>query len=280
MPHSPLPAEVPAALYRHPAAAALLNEALTLLGDGVGAAAIEAAAHDAGLKAGPFAILDAMSLDVVDHALHAAMDGHGHAHTASHDHGHSHGHGHDHDHGHGHAHGHGHGHAHNDDVHGHAHAHGHGHDDDHAHPHAPEPALPSRPLEKSAVYVVEKMAHGYKRAGRAAGGGFYDYTSEPPELWSGLKTFERRSRQLDPADIRDRLLYAACLGALDVATDTSEGALAQTFGEAIATNASQARAQMQRIGADAFLARARDLSTRFGARFEPPASLAAGSTAA
>jgi hypothetical protein len=262
MPHSHLPAEVPSALYRHPAAAALLNEALTLLGDGVGAAAIEAAAHDAGLKAGPFAILDAMSLDVVDHALHAAMDGHGHAHAAGHDHGHSHGHDH------GHAHGH-------DHDHGHAHDHGH----DHAHAPATAAALPSRPLEKSAVYVVEKMAHGYKRAGRAAGGGFYDYTSEPPELWSGLKTFERRSRQLDPADIRDRLLYAACLGALDVATDTSEGALAQTLGEAVATNASQARAQMQRIGADAFLARARDLATRFGARFEPPASLAAGSTA-
>jgi hypothetical protein len=294
MSHSPLPAEVPAALYRHPAAAALLNEALTLLGDGVGAAAIEAAAYDAGLKAGPFAILDAMSLDVVDHALHAAMDGHGqgHAHAASDDHGHSHGHDRDHGHGHahddhGHAHEHGHGHGHDDGLaHDHTHAHDHDHDHDHAHdhghdhahPHAPAAALPSRPLEKSAVYVVEKMAHGYKRAGRAAGGGFYDYTSEPPELWSGLKTFERRSRQLDPADIRDRLLYAACLGALDVATDTPEDTLAQTFGESIATNASQARAQMQRIGADAFLARARDLATRFGARFEPPA--AAGPTTA
>ncbi|MCX7230853.1 MAG: 3-hydroxyacyl-CoA dehydrogenase family protein [Burkholderiales bacterium] len=279
----------------------MLNEALTLLGDGVGAAAIEAAARDAGLKAGPFAILDAMSLDVVDHALHAAMDGHGHAHAAGHDHGHSHGHDHGHAHGHDHAHDHGLGHAHDAGhdhdhahgrAHGHAHAHGHdhGHGDDHGHAHdhgddhahapATEPALPSRPLEKSAVYVVEKMAHGYKRAGRAAGGGFYDYTSQPPELWSGLKTFERRSRQLDAADIRDRLLYAACLGALDVATDTPADAVAQTFGEAVAMNASQARAQMQRIGADAFLARARDLATRFGARFEPPASLAAGSTAA
>ncbi len=129
------------------------------------------------------------------------------------------------------------------------------------------------------MYVVEKMAHGYKRAGRAAGGGFYDYTSQPPELWSGLKTFERRSRQLEAADIRDRLLYAAWLSALDVATDTPAAAVAQTFGDTIATNASQARAQMQRIGTDAFLARACDLATRFGERFEPPASLEPGSTA-
>jgi 3-hydroxyacyl-CoA dehydrogenase/enoyl-CoA hydratase/3-hydroxybutyryl-CoA epimerase len=130
------------------------------------------------------------------------------------------------------------------------------------------------------VYVVEKMAHGYKRAGRAAGGGFYDYTSQPPELWSGLKTFERRSRQLDAADIRDRLLYAAWLGALDASTEMPAAAVTQTFGETIATNASQARGQMQRIGAEAFLSRAHDLATRFGARFEPPAALTAGSTAA
>jgi 3-hydroxyacyl-CoA dehydrogenase/enoyl-CoA hydratase/3-hydroxybutyryl-CoA epimerase len=130
------------------------------------------------------------------------------------------------------------------------------------------------------VYVIEKMAHGYKRAGRAAGGGFYDYTSQPPELWSGLKTFERRSRQLDAADIRDRLLYAAWMGALDVSTETPAAAVTQTFGETVATNASQAHAQMQRIGPEAFLARARDLATRFGARFEPPPSITAGSTAA
>jgi len=265
MPHSPLPAEVPAALYQHPAAAALLNEALTLLGDGVGAATIEAAARNAGLKAGPFAILDAMSLDVVDHALHAAMDGHDH------------GHGHGHDHAHDHSQAHDHGHAHD---HEHPAGHDHGHDHPHPHPHAPASSPPSRPLEKSAVYVVEKMAHGYKRAGRAAGGGFYDYTSQPPELWSGLKTFERRSRQLDAADIRDRLLYAAWLGALDASVQTHAAAVTETFGETVATNAPQVRAQMQRIGAEAFLARARDLAARFGARFEPPASLAAGSAAA
>ena len=261
MPHSPLPAEVPAALYRHPAAAALLNEALTLLGDGVSAAAIEAAAHDAGLKAGPFAILDAMSLDVVDHALHAAMDDHAHGHAHAHGHGHGHGQDHVHDQGH---------------SHGHRHAAAH----DHAHPHAPEPAPLSRPLHKSAVYVVEKMAHGYKRAGRAAGGGFYDYSSQPPELWSGLKTFERRTRQLDAADIRDRMLYAAWLGALDASSETPAAAVADTLGETVATNASQARAQVERIGTAAFLSRARDLATRFGARFEPPASLTSGSTAA
>jgi hypothetical protein len=271
MPHSPLPAEVPAALYQHPAAAALLNEALTLLGDGVGAAAIEAAARDAGLKAGPFAILDAMSLDVVDHALHAAMDGHGHGHDHGHDHAHGHSHGHDRAHDHSQAHGHG---------HAHDHEHPAGHDHPHPHPHAPAPPPPSRPLEKSAVYVVEKMAHGYKRAGRAAGGGFYDYTSQPPELWSGLKTFERRSRQLDAADIRDRLLYAAWLGALDASVQTHAAAVTETFGETVATNAPQVRTQMQRIGAEAFLARARDLAARFGARFEPPASLTAGSAAA
>ena len=150
-----------------------------------------------------------------------------------------------------------------------------------------EPIQASRSHVIGAGWCADRVFSTLDRDFRAygglyvtAGGGFYDYTSQPPELWSGLKTFERRSRQLDAADIRDRLLYAAWMGALDVSTETPAAAVTQTFGETVATNASQAHAQMQRIGPEAFLARARDLATRFGARFEPPPSITAGSTAA
>jgi hypothetical protein len=251
-----MPAAVPAALYDHPVAAALLNEALALLGDGISAAAIEAAATSAGLPFGPLAILDAMSLDAVDHALHAQLD-------ASGPNGHSHGHGHDHAHDHGHRHGHDDGHS-----HGHDHAHDHEHHDP-GHSHAPAPKRPALP--ESAVYVVEKMAHGYKRPGRAAGGGFYDHDAEPPALWSGLRTFERRSKQLPADDVRDRLVYAALSAALgaDASTPAPPG-FVQAFGTAVPVNAAEALARVGALGAPAFTARAGTLAERFGPRFEPP----------
>jgi ABC-type nickel/cobalt efflux system permease component RcnA len=105
MSSSPDPAGVGADLYAHPVASALLIEALTLVGDGVSAATVEAAAEAADLRWGPLRILDAMSLEVVDHALHDELHAleHGHDHDHDHDHGHGHGHGHGHEHEHVHA---------------------------------------------------------------------------------------------------------------------------------------------------------------------------------
>jgi len=60
-----------------------------------------------------------------------------------------------------------------------------------------------------AVYVIEKMAHGFRRAGRSAGGGFYEYSAgAEPRLWSGLKVFERGAREVDDAAIAERLRAA------------------------------------------------------------------------
>jgi 3-hydroxyacyl-CoA dehydrogenase/enoyl-CoA hydratase/3-hydroxybutyryl-CoA epimerase len=62
---------------------------------------------------------------------------------------------------------------------------------------------------QAAVYVIEKMAHGFRRTGRAAGGGFYDYPAEgQPTLWSGLKVFERGARAIDDAEVAARLREA------------------------------------------------------------------------
>jgi hypothetical protein len=260
---------VDADLYAHPAAAAVLVEALTLLGDGVPATAVESAALEAGMPAGPLWVLDALSLEVVDHALHDELHALEHAHDPEHRHGHACGHD---QHG---AHAHdrhephdGHGHA-----HGHAHGHGHGHESAkpaHRHTHA----VKSRRMPESAVYVLEKMAHGYRRLGRAGGGGFYDYASEPPQLWSGLKTFERRGRHLASADIRDRLLHAGLIAAIGASAGTAAGQVPAIFGGQVPGDAAQARALLQSRGQAACVARMRELASRFGPRFEPPASIA------
>ena len=89
-------------------------EGMALVGDGVPAADVEAAASRIGVAAGPLAAADQVSIGYFDEILHSAAGGHGHSHGQGHDHshGHDHGQGHEHSHGHDHQHGHGHEHEH------------------------------------------------------------------------------------------------------------------------------------------------------------------------
>ena len=141
-------------------AEALLVEALSLLGEGVTANRIEAAAHSIGLDQGALRQLDAVGLELFDRALHAELDA----------------------------------------LKAVAHA---------AMPGAKKARVVSVRFPEPAVYVIEKMAHGFRRTGRASGGGFYDYTAgAEPQLWSGLKVFERGAREVDDASLAERLRAA------------------------------------------------------------------------
>jgi 3-hydroxyacyl-CoA dehydrogenase/enoyl-CoA hydratase/3-hydroxybutyryl-CoA epimerase len=111
---------------------------------------------------------------------------------------------------------------------------------------------------------MEKMAHGFQRMGRAAGKGFYDYDFDTPELWTGLKVFERKARKIAQDDIQDRLLYAALLCALG----QHEGADAGTSNDPrIPANRSHAIARIEAIGQASFEARCAQLAESFGPRF-------------
>ena len=134
-------------------------------------------------------------------------------------------------------------------------------------------------MPESAVYVLEKMAHGYKRMGRAFGGGFYDYPeSGPKELWSGLKTFERGGRVVPPEDVRDRMLYAQALetirclqeGVLASSRDANVGAI---LGWGFPAYTGGPVQFVEHIGGHRFVERARELASRYGERFEPPVLL-------
>ena len=226
---------------------------------------------------------------------HPQAHGHDHSHDHKHDHDHGHDHGHDHDHAHGHDHGH---------DHDHAHGHHHGHDHGQSPVAAPtvKPALSAdealalaaqRRAErkareaamevvfpKSAVYVLEKMSHGFKRTGGAGAAGFYDAggAAQAP-LWSGLSVFSRGGRTLDVVDIDDRLRFSIALTLLRAIDDVEvapidAGANALPLAEAGGlVPIHTVKDWINAIGPAAFEARARDLAGRYGPRFEPPAAL-------
>lgn len=137
-------------------------------------------------------------------------------------------------------------------------------------------------MTTEAIYVLEKMAHGFKRLGKQGGRGFYNYDEdddEAPGLWSGLKVFERRRVSISPEDLRDRLLYVQALESLRcleeaIVTSPAEANLGSVLGWGFPDDTGGTIAFIERIGSIAFVARARELADRYGHRFDAPRLLA------
>ncbi|MCD6681563.1 MAG: 3-hydroxyacyl-CoA dehydrogenase NAD-binding domain-containing protein [Burkholderiaceae bacterium] len=239
-----------------------VNEGMALLGEGVPAALIENTAMQLGMPVGPLAVLDEVSLKLADDVLHQeSADA---AESGAHEHRHGHG-----------------------DHRAHAHAHDHAHGADHEHAHGPAASgsthartpRQSRRIPETAVYVLEKMAHGYRRLGRAWGGGFYEYPMDGEKfLWPGLQAFERAKRAISVDDVRDRLLYVQSLetircmeeGIVETARDANIGAI---FGWGFPAWTGGTLRFVDHVGTKRFAERASELAQKYGERFAPPALL-------
>lgn len=131
-------------------------------------------------------------------------------------------------------------------------------------------------MAESAVYVLEKMAHGYRRMGRAYGGGFYEYPADGPKhLWEGLDTFKRGRKEVPLADVKDRMLYAQALEAVrclqeGVVESTRDANIGSIFGWGFPAYTGGAAQFVNHVGVAAFVARANELAGKYGERFAPP----------
>ena len=257
-----------------------VNEGMALLGEGVSAARIENIAMQFGMPVGPLAVLDEVSLKLADDVLHQELDALAHRHQ--HDHDHHHAHDHSHDHGHHHSHDHDHQHAHDhshDHGHHHSHDHDHQHARDHSHKHQHAHSLKSKRMAESAVYVLEKMAHGFKRLGRAHGAGFYEYPEgEPKRLWEGLSVFMRGAKPISDEDIRDRLSMIQSIETLrclqeQVLEHDHDANIGSIMGWGFPAYTGGTLQFVHHWGPKAFLARSLELQSRYGERFNPPALL-------
>lgn len=137
-------------------------------------------------------------------------------------------------------------------------------------------AMPTHP----ATAVIDLLVNEYKRVGKAAGGGFYEYPNGGQKyLWPELKSrFERPDQRISPQDVRDRLLF---IQAIETVRCVEEGVLMSTadanvgsiFGIGFAAWSGGALQFINQYGLNDFIARARYLAEQYGERFTPPALL-------
>ncbi|QKS85386.1 3-hydroxyacyl-CoA dehydrogenase NAD-binding domain-containing protein [Pseudomonas bijieensis] len=137
-----------------------------------------------------------------------------------------------------------------------------------------------RPMEHPAFAVIDLLLNEYKRPGKAAGAGFYDYPANGQKyLWPLLKSrFEKAGGQISPQDIRDRLLFIQALETVrcmeeGVLTSTADANVGSIFGIGFAGWTGGALQFINQYGLQDFVGRAQYLAEQYGERFSPPTLL-------
>ena len=126
--------------------------------------------------------------------------------------------------------------------------------------------------------IVERMVNEFKRAGRAAGAGFYDYPSAGPKrLWSGLKQHFEKPLTGEPLALqlamKQRLLYrqavetARCLQE-NVLTSAHDANIGSIFGIGFPAWTGGALQFVFSEGLETFVNNCRQLAQQHGQGFE------------
>jgi len=139
-------------------------------------------------------------------------------------------------------------------------------------------AAEGRPLPPHpADAVMERMLGEFKRAGRAAGGGFYDYPEGGKKVfWDGLQThFVKPDAQIPEADKRDRLLFCMALESARILEEgilnhTRDANIGSVLGIGFPRWTGGVLQFLNQYGLARAVDRARELEARYGARFAPP----------
>ncbi|TDC26657.1 3-hydroxyacyl-CoA dehydrogenase [Streptomyces sp. 8K308] len=134
--------------------------------------------------------------------------------------------------------------------------------------------------------VVDRMLDAFDRPGRAAGAGFHDYDAEGrrTRLWPGLREHfaSAGAAPADPAELGERLLFAAAIEAVrcladGVVASVAEANVGSLLGAGFPgwTGGALQFANGYPGGLPALVTRADRLSATHGERFAPPPLLAA-----
>ncbi|MDD2977707.1 3-hydroxyacyl-CoA dehydrogenase NAD-binding domain-containing protein [Aquabacterium sp.] len=125
--------------------------------------------------------------------------------------------------------------------------------------------------------VLQEVCGVRGRVGKKSGQGLYDYQGKDKTLWSGLlEIYPPKAEQPCQQDIIDRLMFiqaneAARCFEEKVVRSVSDTNIGSIFGWGFAPHQGGALQFINAMGAEAFVARSRELAQRHGARFEPAA---------
>jgi 3-hydroxyacyl-CoA dehydrogenase/enoyl-CoA hydratase/3-hydroxybutyryl-CoA epimerase len=130
--------------------------------------------------------------------------------------------------------------------------------------------------EHPGLGVIKQLCE-IGRIGKKAGKGFYDYGDEGKALWPELtKLYPVAAQQPEQTELIDRLMFAQANEAArcyeeKVLRSVADGNIGSIFGWGFAPFHGGALQFINAMGAKAFVARARELASKFGPRFEPAA---------
>ncbi|HVV91027.1 MAG TPA: 3-hydroxyacyl-CoA dehydrogenase NAD-binding domain-containing protein [Solirubrobacterales bacterium] len=128
-----------------------------------------------------------------------------------------------------------------------------------------------------AEAVLDRMLDEFGRPGRLGGAGFYDYAEgRRTGLWPGLVEAFGGGTETPFADLKERFLFAESVEALrcleeNVIESAADGNIGSLLGIGFPawTGGVVQFARGYEGGFDAFVTRARELTSRYGARFDP-----------
>ena len=136
--------------------------------------------------------------------------------------------------------------------------------------------LPVTPAEE----LTNKMLDEFKREGKAAGAGFYDYPEKgKKKLWTGLtEHFVKPEVSISLEDAKERILFRQAIETLrcfeeGVLTSVRDANIGSIFGIGFAPWTGGAIQYVNQYGVREFYQRAKQLTEQYGERFEPPAIL-------
>ena len=133
-----------------------------------------------------------------------------------------------------------------------------------------------------AEAVIDRMVEEFDRPGRAGGAGFYDYQDgRRTRLWPGLREhFTKPDARIPFRDMVERMLFSEAIDSVrcldeQVLTSVADANVGSLLGIGFPAWTGGVLQYVNGYpgGLPGFVARARELSTAYGERFEPPASL-------
>ena len=138
--------------------------------------------------------------------------------------------------------------------------------------------LPVSPAEA----VTDRMLDEFKREGKAAGAGLYDYPVKgKKKLWPGLvEHFVKPDVSISLEDAKERILFRQSIETLrcyeeGVLTSVRDANIGSIFGIGFAPWTGGAIQYVNQYGVRKFYQRAKQLAEQYGERFNPPAILEA-----